>query len=414
MRARVLAVVFWMLVLFGCSGPAQHDAASFQNEATWEPLFNGKDLAGWEVVGAGEWTVEDGEIVVRRNPNQSGAGWLVTKKDYDDFKLKLKFKTRFENFNSGILVRDPGHAKIFRPAFNGYEIQIYQGQGGSERNTNGAIYDLARSYPKKMDRDAWTEFEIHCIGDHVVTFMNGEKMADVHSRRSYMGGIGLQLHGGREEVEFRWKDLDIMELPETPRDFQLLEEQLEQAPGEFVALLHGKSLEEDFEMYWEGGANWSLRDGVLRGESPEKISWIFTKASYSDFVLAFDFRINRGGNAGVCIRFPWPKDGNTSKGPAFLGYECQIEETGVTNPTGSIYELARAYTTDLWHRKIHRPEAWNHYRIYAKGDQITVYVNRRKTAETHTERSFAGRIGFQVHEPAEWVEYRNVQIKVIR
>ena len=84
------------------------------------------------------------------------------------------------------------------------------------------------------------------------------------------------------------------------------------------------------------------------------------------------------------------------------------------NPTGSIYNLARAYWTGAWKRPIHKREAWNHYRIYAKGDHLVAQVNRRKTAETHISRSASGRIGFQVHEPAQWVEYRNIEIKVVQ
>jgi len=152
----------------------------------------------------------------------------------------------------------------------------------------------------------------------------------------------------------------------------------------------------------------------LRGEHPSEISWIFSKGIFADFLLSFDFRLSKGGNAGVCIRLPWPENGDTSTGPAFLGYECQIVDTGEVNPTGSIYGVARAYETDPWHRPIHKPGNWNHCRIYAMGDHLVTYVNRIKTAETHSGRSATGRIGFQVHAPAKWVEYRNVRLKVIQ
>lgn len=408
------SAVIWMLAVpVGCAPePGSDTNPALQPQATWTPLFNGTSLQGWEQVGAGAWTVDDGEIVVRRRPGETGSSWLVTRKDYGDFKLRLKFRTPNQDFNSGILVRDPGHAKVFRPAFNGYEIQVAQLEDASEPNTNGAIYDLARAFFTRIAPDEWVEFEIHASGDHIVSFLNGEKMAETHSRRSYKGAIGLQLHGGKDALELRWKDIEILELPEAVRDFQLLEEQLEQAPGEIVDLLKGKTLE-DFEVYWDGGATWTLENGVLRGEAPEAISWIFTPEAYADFVLAFDFRISAGGNAGVCIRLPWPQDDARETGPARLGYECQIQEEGKGNSTGSIYNIARAYTTDPWHRPIHRRNGWNHYRIYAKGDHLVTYVNGRRTAQAHVTRSARGRLGFQVHEPAQWVEYRNVTVKVI-
>jgi len=41
-------------------------------------IFNGRDLAKWEIIGDADWHVEDGEIV-----STKGAGWLVTREEYD-------------------------------------------------------------------------------------------------------------------------------------------------------------------------------------------------------------------------------------------------------------------------------------------------------------------------------------------
>lgn len=98
-------------------------------------------------------------------------------------------------------------------------------------------------------------------------------MAETCVRRSNRGAIGLQMHGGNDPTEYRWKDIEILELPPAEPEFQLpefqlLEERLEQAPGEFENLLPGESVETLFDTYWDGGASWSLKNGVLRGESP--------------------------------------------------------------------------------------------------------------------------------------------------
>ena len=309
-----------------------------------------------------------------------------------------------------------GHDRVMqlRPAFNGYEIQIQQGTKEGDRNTNGAIYDLARAYPKKLDLSEWTQFEAHCVGNRIVSYTNGERMAETYVRRSSRGAVGLQLHSGDDPTEFRWKDIEILELPTAEPEFQLLEERLEQVPGEFKEVLMGASVEALFDEYWDGGATWSLEDGTLRGESPSAIDWIYTKRRYDDFVLAFDYRVSEGGNGGVGFRFPWTLGQSTKERPAFAGFECQIAEPDIRNPTGSLYERARAYTTDLWRKPIHRSGRWNQGRIYAYGDRMVVYINRRKTADIHDARSASGRIGFQIHEPTEWIEYRNVRIKEIQ
>src|SRR5437762_724856 len=225
------------LLLITAAAPASHATVP---QGAWKGLCNGRDLDGWEKVNTGgTWTVENGIIVARRDPPDRGASWLVTKKDYGDFILRLKYKSAAERYNSGILIRDPAHAKLNRPAYSGFEIIIAQGQ--KDENTNAAIYYVADAYPEPLHAGEWTDFEVRAIGDHIVTFMNGRKMAESHSRRSYKGGIGLHLHGGEERAENWWKDIEIKELPPAPRPFQLTEEKLEQEPGEFAPLSPSKS-----------------------------------------------------------------------------------------------------------------------------------------------------------------------------
>ncbi len=407
-RWRAVAMTALAAAVLACGGEAPEKAANGE----WRALFDGTSLAGWENVGDANWRVEDGNIVVGREEGQTNKGWLVTEREFTDFRLRLEFKTKYLPFNSGVLFRDPGHSKVGRPAFNGFELQLLDHQEGKAANPSGSIYDLARAYPREIKPDTWTKIEVHCIGDRIATFIDGEKTAETHTRRSFFGAIGLQLHGGQDAAEYRWRNIELMELPEGPTRTRMLAEELENAPGEFVDFLAGKTMN-DFDIYWEAGAKWTLSDGVLRGENPEEIAWIFAKGDYADYILAFDYRLSKGGNAGTCHRFQWPDGGDTTKGPAFLGFECQIADTGEVNPTGSVYSLARAYETTAWNRPIHRPERWNHYRIYVRGDHVVTYVNRQKTAEAYFDRPASGRIGFQVHHPAEWVEYRNVLLKVI-
>ncbi|MGH9696429.1 MAG: 3-keto-disaccharide hydrolase, partial [Bryobacteraceae bacterium] len=71
----------------------------------WTKLGNGRDLEGWEKANTGgSWTVENGIIIARRTLPDRGASWLVTKKDYGDFILRLKYKSAYEHYNSGILI----------------------------------------------------------------------------------------------------------------------------------------------------------------------------------------------------------------------------------------------------------------------------------------------------------------------
>jgi len=81
-----------------------------------EPLFNGKDLTGWEPIGdpsKSHWVVKDGQLV-----NEDRGSNLKTTRKFDDFKLHIEFYCP-DHCNSGIYLRGR------------YEIQVGT-EGGSQ------------------------------------------------------------------------------------------------------------------------------------------------------------------------------------------------------------------------------------------------------------------------------------------
>src|SRR3954447_16557244 len=102
------------------------------------PLFNGKDLAGWEGDTAKTWRVEDGAIVggslettVPRNE------FLCTTKTFGDFELKVTFKLLGDRAkaNAGVQFRTKRIPKH-------YEVSGYQADVGQQYW--GALYDESR------------------------------------------------------------------------------------------------------------------------------------------------------------------------------------------------------------------------------------------------------------------------------
>ncbi len=185
-------------------------SAAQKAEEGFVPLFNGKDLTGWHVMGTPAWKVEDGVLVC----TGEGGGWLRSDKQYENFVLRLEFRIS-KGGNSGIFIRS---ALEGNPAFTGMEIQILDDHGREPAPyTTGAIYDAVA--PKKnMSKPAgeWNFVEIICSGPWVVVAMNGEEIVrvnmDEHPKlkdRLRKGYIGLQNHGSR--VEFR--NIRIKELP---------------------------------------------------------------------------------------------------------------------------------------------------------------------------------------------------------
>lgn len=187
-------------------------------------LFDGKTLAGWQIVGqkGSGYGVENGLLVCPAD----GGGNLFTTKEYANFILRFEFRL-FEGSNNGIGIRAPlaGDA-----AYAGMEIQIlddgaprYQGKL-KPAQYHGSIYDVVPAKQGfKKPTGEWNSEEITAKGRLITVVLNGTTIvdADLDSVRDpavlkrhpglarTSGHIGLLGHGTR--VEFR--NFRIQELP---------------------------------------------------------------------------------------------------------------------------------------------------------------------------------------------------------
>jgi len=133
------------------------------------PLFNGKDLTGWEPIGAvanNKWVARDGELV-NDNPERPGekmrpAANIKTTEKFQDFKLHIEVKCP-EGGNSGIYLRGR------------YEVQVGTEGGKLPSHEMGAIYSW---YPPPAgsanDLGRWTSFDITLVGRHVTVLRDGK------------------------------------------------------------------------------------------------------------------------------------------------------------------------------------------------------------------------------------------------
>ena len=67
-------------------------AATQAADTKFKPLFNGKNLDGWEPTPGGKWEVKDGVIVGTSPKSERRHGILLTKKRFNDFVVKAKFR----------------------------------------------------------------------------------------------------------------------------------------------------------------------------------------------------------------------------------------------------------------------------------------------------------------------------------
>ena len=180
----------------------------------FKPLFNGKDLQGWEAMQPELWSVKDGMIVGKQGKNQiKKNAFLATKGRYADFVLKASVRLVNDGGNSGIQFRTrilpDGTAR-------GYQADVAKGYWGlllEEGSPHRLI--IKRPAPeavKKLKPDEWNDYEITAKGHRITLELNGIKSVELEDPTGDLSGvIALQLHVG-PAMEVQFKDIKIKEL----------------------------------------------------------------------------------------------------------------------------------------------------------------------------------------------------------
>ncbi|MCC7175913.1 MAG: DUF1080 domain-containing protein [Bryobacterales bacterium] len=198
-------------------------AAAGAVEPGFQPLFNGRNLDGWRLVGGvgPGYLVEDGRIVCPAD----GGGNLFTVKEYADFVLRLEFRLTGGG-NSGIGLRAPLEGDA---AYQGMEIQVLDDPAPIYKDIQpaqhcGSIYGVfAAKQGALKPVGEWNEYEIVAAGRRISVRLNGtlvveadlDTVKDPQVLRRHpglartAGHIGLLGH--KSHVEFR--ALRVRELP---------------------------------------------------------------------------------------------------------------------------------------------------------------------------------------------------------
>jgi hypothetical protein len=146
---------------------------------TWTtpvPLFNGKDLTGWEPIGDvanNHWVVENGLLV-----NQAHGANLRSKKTYTDFKVHFEVNCP-DLANSGFYLRGR------------YEMQLEYERAGTEppERGMGAIYGrIAPAVTVPRAPGTWESFDIMLVGRTVTISRNGVLTIDHKEIEGITGG----------------------------------------------------------------------------------------------------------------------------------------------------------------------------------------------------------------------------------
>jgi uncharacterized protein len=198
----------------------------------WRPLFNGKDLDGWEPRGDCVWTVVPGGVLLgtrtagKTPPDnardfrgwEGAQAWLYTKAEFNEFDLHVEYWVPPRG-NSGVSIRDRSRAHTAigepdslrpdltgypksSPAHIGYEIQILD---YDDANSTGSIYGLVPSKTGVHRPGLWNSMDIESRTGMIRVRVNGQIVAEGpgDAARPKTGPIGLQLHDRFTTAMFR-------------------------------------------------------------------------------------------------------------------------------------------------------------------------------------------------------------------
>ena len=180
-------------------------------------LFNGRNLNGWQ--GHEKyWSVKNGAIVAKNLQPLKVSTYLLTDRDFSDFRLLARVKLVRSEMHSGIALwgrvvpekGDPyayaGHLVMFPSGWGLYDLY--------GRNGLPPSGEPARKVGKQHD---WNELEILAQGNRLRLVVNGTLVLDWRDPKPdtiRAGPIGLQLHSNNEPQEVRFKSLVLTTFPE--------------------------------------------------------------------------------------------------------------------------------------------------------------------------------------------------------
>jgi len=197
---------------------------------------------------------------------------------------------------------------------------------------------------------------------------------------------------------------------------------------------------------WDGDpALWSVRDGVIHGETtPERKAngntfLIAQDLFLTDFELELSFRCSASNNSGIQYRSRHITEGNPRNRWVVRGYQHEIRnERKLPNVSGFIYDEGgkrgriclvgeRAEWTPEGKRvtgqlvdqaafeKLFRLDDWNDVRIVAQGNRLRHFMNGTLILDFTDDDAHAlreGILALQLHAGAPmWVEFRGIRVR---
>ncbi|MDO1446577.1 DUF1080 domain-containing protein [Rhodocytophaga aerolata] len=245
LKFQLPAFLFFLLILPFAAATAQIK----EDKKDWKPLFNGKDLAGWDIKISGHplnenykntFRYENGMVRISYDEYQNfdnKYGHMYYKEPYSHYILRFQYRftgnqtpggANWNVRNSGVMYHSqPASSLTMDQEFPvSLEFQTLGGLGKGERHTGnlctpGTIVHMngklnpnhcIDSDSKTYDGDGWVKAEIVVLGDSLLTHLiEGDTVLSY-----YRPQIGEEYWAqGREDAYTKvWKDKNGMALKE--------------------------------------------------------------------------------------------------------------------------------------------------------------------------------------------------------
>jgi serine/threonine protein kinase/WD40 repeat protein len=317
----------------------------------FQPLFNGKDLQGWE--GDQEyWNWKNANLVGQcppATPDRSRTV-LVSKKMYENFELR--FQARQQGGLGGCVgfrgQKDPRGTKFI---LVGPRAPINKYWAGDLQWAVGSTWWRGREASEKVFKPSdFNDYVIKCVGQRLTIQINGLTTVDeVFPELAARGVLSLEAWGGHvgDPTQMVFANMQICELP--------LEPPLE-------PLFNGQDLQG-----WEGNLEyWNWKNNNLVGLCPSAVAdmsrtILVSKKVYENFELRFQARLL---GYGGCVGFRGQKDQKlTVNGPRIpFNAEGGSGLQWTDNPRGKVHKLSKV-------------SDFNDYVIKCVGQRLTIQIN---------------------------------------
>lgn len=203
-------------------------ATSVRGEDDLKPMFNGRDLSGWQRVNTDEstWSVRDGMLICTGKP----IGELRTKRMYQNFVMEVEWRHMKPRGNAGIFIWADDITAKGQPFHRGIEIQVLENAYGNTRShtTHGDIFPIhgakmkpingrggSRAFPTaehSKPSPEWNHYRIEAKQGKVSLSVNGHLVTQGTECRPSKGYICIESEGGI----VHYRNMKIKELPDSP------------------------------------------------------------------------------------------------------------------------------------------------------------------------------------------------------